>query len=387
MAINLRNKMEYLVAMLICILFIVPVLADSNEQPQNAAMLYKPLVAKIEQNPDYNSKSPATATLKEYVDGRIPFNDSIRRYVADNSDSINIIQNGTEIVNCDWDLHYSKKMTLPHLETCRTLTYFILADARLCADTGKYKEALQKCLCAYKFGKQVVSPKNIVTYLVDTAIVILSFQNMQYVMNNMQQDIDTLKWLKQQLIEVDGRPEPSFTSCFLGDMEFVGSFISKEDLQEFGLNGEKLKNADKEFWAKNRSYWQKSLKETANAMQQPYPEAIAKMKKITDAIKQDTTDDSTLTKLLFPACDRMYSLSKKRETTINAIKNAVDIYIVKAQTGNLPDKLAANQLYDAYSDKPFLYEKLPDGFTLICRGKDLFRPDQSPMEFSFDCKK
>jgi hypothetical protein len=93
-----------------------------------------------------------------------------------------------------------------------------------------------------------------------------------------------------------------------------------------------------------------------------------------------------LTNILAPSTQRIFSLATRYKTHNNAIKTAIEIYLIKAKTGKLPDVLPAGLPGDLFSDKPFIYEKTSEGFTLRCQGKDLSK-DESPYEYKFKVKK
>ena len=69
------------------------------------------------------------------------------------------------------------------------------------------------------------------------------------------------------------------------------------------------------------------------------------------------------------------------KTNFNAIIAAIEIYIIKAKSGKLPDKLPSGLPKDLFSDKDFIYAKTGDGFILRCQGKDLDRNEIHEYEF------
>jgi hypothetical protein len=60
---------------------------------------------------------------------------------------------------------------------------------------------------------------------------------------------------------------------------------------------------------------------------------------------------------------------------------AVEIYLIKAKTGRLPDEFPAGSPKDLFSDEDFEYEKKNSGFVLRCRGKDLLKDKIHEYEF------
>ena len=71
----------------------------------------------------------------------------------------------------------------------------------------------------------------------------------------------------------------------------------------------------------------------------------------------------------------------KTKTFSNVIRAAIELYIIKARTDRLPDKLPADMPKDLFSGKDFEYEKTQDGFILHCRGQDLTKNQTHEYEF------
>jgi hypothetical protein len=88
---------------------------------------------------------------------------------------------------------------------------------------------------------------------------------------------------------------------------------------------------------------------------------------------------------LTPALSKIVGLDLKARTQFNAVKTALELYIVKAKTGQLPDALIDNMPRDLFSGEDFKYEKTKDGFVLRCQGKDLSKDEI--YEYKFKVKK
>jgi len=58
-------------------------------------------------------------------------------------------------------------------------------------------------------------------------------------------------------------------------------------------------------------------------------------------------------------------------SAFNALKTAVEVYLVGAQTGRLPETLSAYAPKDPFSGQEFEYEVTQSGFVLRCRAADL----------------
>ncbi len=110
-------------------------------------------------------------------------------------------------------------------------------------------------------------------------------------------------------------------------------------------------------------------------MDLPYDRAFAEMKKEYLRAAKDAIEnpDATLTTLLSPLAYKSLSNAVNGRTHSNAIRTAVAVYLIKAETGKLPDTLPDSLPKDLFSDKPFLYEKTADGFVLRCQGRNLLK--------------
>ena len=75
--------------------------------------------------------------------------------------------------------------------------------------------------------------------------------------------------------------------------------------------------------------------------------------------------------LFFSAYGKVSFMSIRSQNSLNALKTAVEIYLIKAKTGKLPATIPAGLPKDLFSGKDFAYEKTDTGFTLRCRAKDL----------------
>jgi hypothetical protein len=104
---------------------------------------------------------------------------------------------------------------------------------------------------------------------------------------------------------------------------------------------------------------------------------------LNERIQKDAKENpaAIMAALLMPANSRVRTLGTNNETFFNAIKAAIEIYIVKAKSGRLPEELPANLPKDSFSGEDFEYEKTADGFDLRCGAKDLDKNEVYQYEF------
>ena len=78
---------------------------------------------------------------------------------------------------------------------------------------------------------------------------------------------------------------------------------------------------------------------------------------------------------------RLYDLEIRHTANFNALMAGIDVYLVVATTGQLPEKLPDGLPKDPYSDRDFDYEITDEGFALPCQGKFFHKHWKPLMEF------
>ena len=243
-----------------------------------------------------------------------------------------------------------------------------------------------------------LNERPIVCYLVGTAINAATHKYLTtQLLSEMPQDTEILTWLRDELAEFDKRPfsiEPvlrwkreagiiSMSPERISDV--VKSGLDDGDFKEKVLK--RILAADEQFFDRNREYWNRYMDAVQAAFDLPYPEAYSKLKRLDEELIKEfnKNTDVTLTAVFGPTWQRIYTLSIRLNTHSNALKRAIEIYIIKAKTGKVPDSLPAGSPKDLFSGKDFEYMKETDGFILRCRGKDLV--ENKIHEYEFKVKK
>ncbi|MHC4334968.1 MAG: hypothetical protein ACYSUV_14625 [Planctomycetota bacterium] len=150
---------------------------------------------------------------------------------------------------------------------------------------------------------------------------------------------------------------------------------------------ERIRNGDEEFFERNRDYWQGIYGQAMAALDLPYPQAYIRLTEVGEKPAKDANSnpDATLSAILQPALGNVYALGLKFGAFSNAVRAAIDIYMIHAETGGLPDSLPAGLPKDAFSGEDFEYQETSDGFVLRCRGKDL--KEDKVHEYEFKIRK
>ena len=358
--------------------------------PDNAAVLYYKAFMLYE--------SPDDIDLWDYWKGNIELNEKIEEFLKKNHKIIDIVLDATRIDNCDWGLDYSQgtEVLLLPLHKAREIFVLLAADATMQADGGDYRKALGHCMSIYRMARHI-NERPIICYLVTVAIKAANHRCMTQILSDMPQDIKTLTWLRDELDELDKRPfsiEPVLrwkreAGIISMSPEKIGNAV-RSGLDDGPFKEKVLKKileADEQFFDRNKAYWNEYMDAVQAAFDLPYPQAYSKLKQLDEKPSKEfnTNPDATLTAACSPTWLKIYTISTRLGSHSNAVKAAIEIYIIKAKTGNLPDAFPAGLPPDLFSGKDFQYEKTKDGFVLRCQGRDVSK--DKIYEYEFKVKK
>ncbi|MHC4329046.1 MAG: hypothetical protein ACYSWW_13110 [Planctomycetota bacterium] len=366
-----------------CILLIMLSSASVVEAypPDNAAILYYRAFLVM--------KEPSEEVKEMKSDlrgGKIESNNQIKQYIEENRRAIELLETAAEIPNCDWGRDESKGfgLLLPELGKIRQMVFPFVADAQTLSQNGQHKAALNKCMTIHKMARHV-GDDLLISYLVGIALNNLANGRVEDFLSAMPADLETLMWLRSQIMGASANVT-SMKRALNREKEIALREIRKEKIESLLKSMgdailkdkptadavERARKGDDKFFKDNRDYYANVTTDTIAALDLPYPEAHKRLKELNDRIQKDAKENpaAIMTDMLMPATARICTLGTKRMTFFNALKAAIDIYIIKAKTGRLPDSLPAGSPKDLFSGKDFEYEKTKDGFVLRSRRKD-----------------
>lgn len=382
---TIRDKLIKLVLIATVMTHVSPVPAYP---PENAAVLYYKAFMLYERPDDLGNM------LWDYWKGRIESNEKIEECIEKNRRIIDIVLDASRIDHCDWGLDYSQgaEVLLPPHNKARDIFALLAAEARTHADKGDYRKALGRCISTYRMARHL-NERPIVCYLVGTAISAATDGCVTLFLSEMPQDVEVLTWLRGELAELDKQPF-SVMPALTWKREAGIISMSPErirDVVQSGLDDsptkskifERIRTADRQFFARNVAYWSDFMDRVRAAFGLPYAEAYPTLEQLDKEASEDfeKNPDATLTICLAPTFLRIYVLSVRLEAGSDALRTAVEVYLIKARTGQLPEALPSNLPADLFSGKPFEYTRTADGFILRCRGKDLDKDKAYEYEF------
>jgi hypothetical protein len=366
------------------------------QTPDNAALLYYQAFLLYEKPDDTMDKM-----LSDFRDGKIKVNEVIEQYIEKNHKVIDFIVKATNIPNCDWGYDYSQgfELLMPNLAQLRQVTYLIQAEAKLLAEKGDYQTALDRCLSMHKMALHAAN-RTIIGYLVAIAISGRANTAIQGILKDTPEDSQVLNRLKEQLTNIE-KKFPLLRNYIGYEAEVFVATMQRDKAQTvanmafdeecFDPNtAKRILEADEEFFERNRNCYTRHMNSIQDVLKAPisYPQAYEKLLELGEKLTKEAEEkDAPLAIMFAPAFNRIYSLSVRGKTHFNAVKAAIEVYIIKAKTGKLPDTLPASLPGDLFSGKPFEYKKTTGGFILRYQGEDLSDKDKKIYEYEFKVKK
>lgn len=320
---------------------------------------------------------------------RVP-DDEVRQDIRKCREAIEFAEAAIEMPTCHWGVRYSKEFKAPMaIAHMRLLTYVLITDARIHAADGDYRAALERCLMTGKFARHV-GDDTFTLYLVSTAVGELEYRCMQDIIGKASGDAKLLQWLKDKLANSDAQAV-SPVRALKFDIELMNDLMRIDNVKEYARfladSGKKevarsIQGSDKTTLERARQKCMERLNSALTILNTPIPyeQAYRQLKRLSDDFDMDNPA-SWLDGNYMPALHAMVSYKTRAETHANALRVAIELFLIRAQTEQLPDALPLDLPKDVFSGKDFEYEKTKESFVLRCRAKDLNKDKIHQYEF------
>jgi len=313
----------------------------------------------------------------------------VRAYLGDCRAMIHTVEVASRIPQCTWGVRYFDRSgfsVTTLLGEIRQLALVFALDARTLGADGHYDAALARCLTMRRLARHT-GDDTMLTYLVSRTIDDLARRTMQYVLGLLPPDVDILEGLRGQLAVVPGTPT-SFEKAVQADLELIVEFLRqdhntlewiRQQMDKTGDGQQKTQAVsltDEEILAHARETCLQSLNGIFQRMDSdmPYEQKYAQIDEGIRARTEQYSGDPAAKYLWLLVSGRMverYNLFVRDAAGYNALKTAVEVYLARAQTGQLPQTLPAYTSKDPFSGQDFEYEITEKGFLLRCRAQDL----------------
>lgn len=360
------------------------------QYPENAALLYYRALRFLP-TPD-----ETVAKLINNVFGGDQPDARIRTYLGHCLESIRLAGVASQIPSCVWgriegdDYRAFKRMLSPLVEV-------IALDARTLAADGHYRAALDRCTTLQRMSIHVGSN----TQLYSPGAYPSGIARATHILGIMPPDTSTLLWFRSQLVAVRGF-SPSAIDTAEREYRRILNGLPKtlknyEKLIKKAGTSARKQTRDAVADDRLQELTPKELRLVLEPYERyldacyriidsnlSYEQTCAELKMLYDSTKARYGSDPIIAGCL-TSWDRMswnYNWQVWYQAGDNALKTALEIYLIKAETGDLPAVLPDRCPKDPFSGKDFQYDETEQGFRLSCR----VRPINRSLKWQFDFK-
>lgn len=302
--------------------------------------------------------------------------EQVRGYVKDHKAAIQIAEIASNISHCDWALPYApyggrSAQEIKVSRQAKALAFLICAEARVFAAEGDYKAGFARCfmLCriARHFAQWQGTP--LPTVLEGSAL-----RCIRQILHEIPPDVDTLRWLSDQFA---AKPPvmATLSTQIEQDFEYLFSELRERLLEK--TPNEKRNNGDDKL---NNEQINDFIQQTTVEFLNPAFEAltadipdVSKYERITSLVDEFNKRHTPIPVFAVSTSAHvnrvltLYGNDVSYRTFENALKAAIEIYLLRAKTGSLPEAIPEGLPKDAYSGYDFEYEITNEGFLLRCR--------------------
>jgi hypothetical protein len=343
--------------------------------PNNAALLYYQAFL-LWPEPD-----PVIKELIERVANGAEPNEQTREYVASCRTAIKYAEKAVTILHCDWGLWYSLGFhySLPHRESAYFLSRVLQVDARVLGADGDFRGAIGRCLMIRRLAEHI-GTETYASYTTAMTIEGRAQSTICHILGSKTPDMNDIIWLKEQLAATPPVSRSVTRAAQMdlemalqnapddGGMQRIRQQIARED-------GESAKDilelSDEELLTQIRKEYVGFLDAALGVIDSnmAYGRTRAELQSLVDALQKKGSNAivRAFGVVLANALIGSYDLQVRNAARLAAFSIAVDLYLEKARTGRLPERLPDGLPKDPENAEDFLYTLTQDGFALSSR--------------------
>ncbi len=399
---NNKNVITSNIIIIYLLSFFVTGNSFGQEKSNNAAILYYQAFLLC---PDRDSFSDE---FIKFGYGSIDTTPELLQFnIVTNKNLIQLFSRGTDIQQCEWLIQNQDigNEIIPQIKKrIQALIPLIGADTRCCAINGDYIAAFDKCDTLLRFTKHIELLDRDY-FLITEVINRTAFNCIGKILDIMPPNENNLTYVKNILTE-EGNDIPQLFERIMYEqleslMEKVSDIDIKESIEEQPIKDTNYESYKKELLSmKNKDIVKLIHQELENYLNSifetiskdnSYNQTYTKIQDIEKEYKKRLENNPAITRGIKPAIEgftqtisTLYTHNIRYISQFYSLKNAVDIYLIKARIGQLPKELPKGLAKDPYSGHDFEYILTSDGFKLCCKEKDI--NTKKYFEFEFKVK-
>ena len=323
--------------------------------------------------------------IEEVLRGAEP-DGRIRAHLGHCREMIHVAELAAQMPQCDWGLrrpdgtHFTPELPIH----TRHLTFVLAVDARTLVVDGHYQAALTRCLTMRRIAHHV-SAGGINAGVLSISIDGMAGNTMQHVLGSIPPDDRILSWLRDRLGVVSGtwsltrEALQEHGELILDNMQGNRALLNeiRQHRTAVDVRGEPTPNlTDEELVAGAREPLAKFLSSVGRITDSSMNQAqkYTEIEGLVNELEATYGADPLVGRVILRSGARQipewFALSIRSQARFDAIRAAIEIYLLAARSGHLPKTLPTSVPKDPFSGEDFGYEITADGFVLRCRAGD-----------------
>jgi hypothetical protein len=359
--------------------------ASLPPDPNNAALLYYQALLLCPDPDDIPREVGAVFHAESGGDAG-----QYRDYVKDYQDVIQLVEAASRISHCNWAIPYPQglKVRAKLMPLTRSLALVIGANVRVLASDGDYTEAFAHSLMLRRVAKHIADDPGTFDP-VPVTVERTALFCVRLVLDVMPPDEKALTTLREQL---DAEPPVSelVPARIKQDFEWLIHTIKgtgaatlsnlRQNLAE-NANDEAQKKEvmalkDDELLSLIRESYAAFLDSAFDVMgsQMSYEQKYIRLENMAEQYQERAKTNPEIilaVQIRAESVPGLYSIGITHVALFNAVTAAIEIYLLKATNGQLPEALPEGLPKDPFSGNDFEYKATKEGFVLRCRAKDI----------------
>jgi hypothetical protein len=315
----------------------------------------------------------------------------IRTYLGHCLPVIEIVETASRMPGCIWGVRTEHGLSVSDFASqIGPLQDILLVDAQTLAADGHYRVALERCLTVRRIARQLAEDPEL--YILSTGVDEQSLSAVRHVLGAVPPDVDILTWFRGQFAVIFGgqsslaRELQAYVKAALNHIRthparlarLRNLLVEAEGNERSGQNARRFTN--EELISCAGEGLQRLIDSLCRIVdsEMTYEQKRAEMQRLiselgerdaADLVTKDIVSADNLEGLI----DLRYPYQVVHQAQVNGVKAAVEVYLVLAKTGRLPEKLPYYLPKDPFTGGDFVYEKTKEGFALRCRDEDFQR--------------
>jgi hypothetical protein len=349
----------------------------AKQEPDNAALLYYQAFLTC---PDYDD---VPLYLRNRSGADIA---DLRKYTGDYQHVIKLLEAADKLPYCNMAIPWLQreiggKVDDSFFKPIRVASMLIGANVRILAANGDYRTALSQCFMMRRIPWRIAENRSLlfIRPLNVTSMNRASFLNLRAVLEVMPPDEKTLRWLKEQLAEAPRMSEvhierlKQFLDIWLRyDSPKAISELRRKLLANSINETQKHKVmalTDGDLLSRIRKPFEEfhhGVIYTLNS-DMSYEQKHARLENLEKEYMDQAENNPAIIlslQLYTHEIPITFNMTVRDTRWCNAYEVAAEIYLVKATTGRLPEKIPDGVPKDPLTDQNFLYKTTGDGFVL-----------------------